>query len=58
MTTFKICPLYRLTEDMFATRNDCYRVVPHKVSTVDLNRLDRDLIKYELFASLISMKNG
>ena len=27
--------LYSLTEDVVASRNDCYRVVPHKVSTIE-----------------------
>jgi hypothetical protein len=41
-----------------ATRNPCYRVVPHKVSVVDYDRLNKDFTKDEHFAHFCSMKNG
>jgi len=49
---------YRFSDSIVAARNACYKVVPHKVFVVDRDRLDRDLTKDELFASLCSMKSG
>lgn len=59
MIIFRICfSPYPLSDSVVAARDACYRVVPHKVSVVDHDRLDREFTKDELFATLCSMKNG
>jgi hypothetical protein len=49
---------YPLLESVVAAKNACYRVVPHKVSVVDHDRLDKDFTKDKLFVALCLMKNG
>ena len=39
-------------------RNSFYKVIPHKVSIGDQDRLDNDFSKEELFSTLCSMQNG
>ena len=39
-------------------RNSFYKVIPHKVSIGDQDRLDNDFSKEELFSTPFSMQNG
>ena len=47
-----------MTDSVLDARNVCYKVVPHKVSICDGDRLERDFTKEEYFNALTSMKNG
>jgi hypothetical protein len=46
-----------LSDLVVATRDASYRVVPHKISIIDQDKLDKDFTKDELFvAPLLNAK--